>query len=196
MLALVSTKPEEATLESIIDKLAEVLHDADEALEVARRAGFGPADLPNFKNAGVFWSRVVREADHGKTIGGVGAIVAQARARYPGNPFFAAYGGHAAREERASSGPTPDPADARRDVHGIELVLVPGGTFMMGSPDDDELAIIVAGDLERGPDQRQRRQQREILLVEYLRDDDRRDLRRYLLEDPAQRGQAGRVGGQ
>jgi hypothetical protein len=48
MLALVSRKPAGETLESLIDELAKVLHDADEARLVAQRAGFAAGDLPRF----------------------------------------------------------------------------------------------------------------------------------------------------
>lgn len=91
MLGCVGTESEGQTLEALIDELGRVLHDDGEARELARRAGFPAADLPAFDTASVFWSRVVRAADDGKTLGGIGAIVEQAKAKFPGNPFFAAY---------------------------------------------------------------------------------------------------------
>lgn len=97
----VNARPQ-GTLEDLIDELARVLHIVGEARELAQRAGFPVADLPDFDTSSVFWSRVVRAADDGKTVGGVGAIVDQARARFPGNQFFTAYGS-------STSAPTSSP---------------------------------------------------------------------------------------
>jgi len=92
MLGLVRREPGGDALEALIDALAEALHDADEAREVARRAGFAVGDLPAFDTPGKFWSRVVRAvADEGATTGGVEALVEQAKRRRPGNSFLAAY---------------------------------------------------------------------------------------------------------
>lgn len=104
MLGFVGTDPAEHTLEELIDELARVLHDAGEARELAKRAGFPAADLPDFGTARVFWSHVVRGADVGKTIGGIKALVDQARARFPGNRYFAAFGSVLATQDRASEG--------------------------------------------------------------------------------------------
>ncbi|MCX4239750.1 tetratricopeptide repeat protein [Paraliomyxa miuraensis] len=95
------------TLEGLIDELAQVFHEAGEARELAQRAGFPAADLPGFDTAAVFWSRVVRAADVGKTVGGVAAIVEQAKATFPGNRFFAAYGSGTSAPTSASTVPEP-----------------------------------------------------------------------------------------
>lgn len=100
----VTSEANDASLEALIDELARVLHDPGEARELARRAGFSPAVLPAFDTASVFWSRVVRAAHDGRTPGGVVAIVKQAKARFPGNRFFAAYGSTTAT---ASTPPEP-----------------------------------------------------------------------------------------
>lgn len=76
----------------LIGELSRVFNQRDEALHLAQRAGFPVADVPEFGTATVFWERLVQAAEDGKLLGGVEAIVAQARLRFPHNPIFAAHG--------------------------------------------------------------------------------------------------------
>jgi hypothetical protein len=78
--------------DGLIDELSRVFSQPGEALHLAQRAGFPVADVPEFVTATVFWERLVRAAEDGKLLGGVGAIVAQAKLRFPHNPIFAAHG--------------------------------------------------------------------------------------------------------
>ncbi len=78
--------------DGLIDELSRVFSQPGEALELAQRAGFPVAEVPAFVTANVFWGRLVRAAADGKLFGGVGAIVAQAKLRFPHNPIFAAHG--------------------------------------------------------------------------------------------------------
>lgn len=78
--------------DALIDELSRVFAQPGEAHELAQRAGFPAADVPNFVNPTVFWGHLVRAAANGKLFGGVGSIVAQAKLRFPHNPVFAAHG--------------------------------------------------------------------------------------------------------
>lgn len=78
--------------DGLVDELSRVFNQPGEALELAQRAGFPVAHVPEFVTPNVFWGRLVRAAADGKLFGGVGAIVAQARLRFPHNPIFAAHG--------------------------------------------------------------------------------------------------------
>ncbi len=98
MLGLMAREPAGHTLQEFIDELATVVHDAGEARELAIRAGFPVPDLPEFDTARVFWSRVVRASHIGMTLGGVAAIVAEAKAKFPGNQVFASYVASASRD--------------------------------------------------------------------------------------------------
>lgn len=78
--------------DGLIDELSRVFSQPGEALELAQRAGFPVAHVPEFVTPNVFWGRLVRAAADGKLFGGVGAIVVQAKLRFPHNPIFAAHG--------------------------------------------------------------------------------------------------------
>lgn len=79
-------------LDDLVDELSRVFNKSSEAQEVALRAGFPVSDLPAWETANLFWGRLVRAADDGKTLGGVQAIIEQARAKFPRNRIFAACG--------------------------------------------------------------------------------------------------------
>ncbi|MCX4240132.1 sigma-70 family RNA polymerase sigma factor [Paraliomyxa miuraensis] len=126
------TGPGEHTLEALIDELARVLHDAGEARELVLRAGFPVGDLPEFDTAVVFWSRVVRAADVGKTVGGVGAIVELAKTKFPGNEFFAARGSMTSKSVSASTPMVPrgaPPIDNHRANIGQQIIVRGNATF-------------------------------------------------------------------
>lgn len=123
-----STEPGGHTLEALIDELARVLHDADEARELARRAGFPVADLPAFDKASVFWSSIVRAADSGRMLGGVAAIVEQAKTTLPGNRFFAAYGSTTSATVTTTTLPEPGlgPTIDNRSANITQQIVIHG----------------------------------------------------------------------
>jgi hypothetical protein len=82
-------KSDGSTLDDLIDELARVLHEPESARLIVLRSGFPPGDVPNFDVPRVFWSRVIRAAAAGKSVGGVQSIVEAASAQLPGNSFLA-----------------------------------------------------------------------------------------------------------
>lgn len=143
MLGLMGTELEGHTLEALIDELARVLHDADEARELARRAGFPVGDLPAFDTAGVFWSRVVRAADVGRTIDGVGRIVERAKTKFPGNQFFATYG------SAATTSTPPEPSLATKINNHVANI----GQQIVIHDNDTPRAVVVSVPASAGPSQ-------------------------------------------
>jgi Effector-associated domain 1 len=80
------------TDEELIDELARVLVDPDEARLVVERAGFSAGRIPAFHSTPhVFWTAVVRAARHGAIKGRVQALAEAAAERYPGNEIFSRY---------------------------------------------------------------------------------------------------------
>lgn len=75
-------------LEPLVDELARVLNDADEARLVAYRAGVPPAATPAFDLPRVFWHRVIKAAADGNVRGGAGTVAGAATKLYPDNPVF------------------------------------------------------------------------------------------------------------
>lgn len=79
--------------EALIDELARVLYDSDQATLAARNAGFPVQSMPTFRTAQVFWSRIVEDARNGAVRGGVESVASVAARLYPGNPVFTRYRG-------------------------------------------------------------------------------------------------------
>lgn len=77
--------------EALVDELARVLYDSDQATLAARTAGFPVQSMPTFRTAQVFWSRIVEDARNGAVRGGVGSVAAVAAKLYPGNAVFSRY---------------------------------------------------------------------------------------------------------
>jgi hypothetical protein len=77
--------------EALIDELARVLYDSDQAMLAARNAGFPVQSMPTFRTAQVFWSRIVEDARNGAVRGGVGSVASVAAKLYPGNAVFIRY---------------------------------------------------------------------------------------------------------
>lgn len=75
--------------ETLVDQLATVLSDLDEARELVRSVGFPPPDVPFVKTARVFWSLVIQGIRDGKITGGVEPVIEAAAKRFPGNAVFA-----------------------------------------------------------------------------------------------------------
>lgn len=76
---------------TLVDALAEVITDPEEARLVALGAGFPRPDLPAFTTARLFWERVVEAIVDGKTEGGIDALAAEAAKLYPHNPVFSGH---------------------------------------------------------------------------------------------------------
>lgn len=87
----VDKKPGAIALEELVDELARVNHESENARILVLRAGFPAGDLPTFDVPQVFWSRVIRAAASGKHVGGLQALVDEAAKQFPGNVVFASY---------------------------------------------------------------------------------------------------------
>jgi len=77
--------------EGLIDELARVLYEPEDARLLALRAGLPPASLPAFRTSIAFWSTVVWGAEAGQLRGGVKALIDEVVAQYPGNAIFRRY---------------------------------------------------------------------------------------------------------
>lgn len=77
--------------DAIVDELARVLWDGDEARLAVQRAGLPPAMIPAFRQSLTFWTAVADGARNGTIAGGVRALVEQAARLYPGNAVFRRY---------------------------------------------------------------------------------------------------------
>jgi hypothetical protein len=87
----VVTAPMEITDDSLVDELAKVLSDADQARLVAQRAGFSAGHIPAFRMPIVFWTTMVEAARNGAIAGGVKAVAEAAAKLYPANPIYSGY---------------------------------------------------------------------------------------------------------
>lgn len=81
----------EREIKTLVDELARVLWDAEQARTLVLRAGFPPGSVPGFATAQGFWTLVVGQAASGVLTGGVQALVSEAARQYPGNVTFARY---------------------------------------------------------------------------------------------------------
>lgn len=73
----------------VVDQLAQVYRDRDEAILLVARAGFPKERIPDFQRPQVFWAKVAEDARAGAFHGGIRAIVEQALRTHPANPVFA-----------------------------------------------------------------------------------------------------------
>lgn len=123
----------------LVDALAEVITDPEEARSLALGAGFPRADLPAFKTARLFWERVVEAIVDGKTEGGIDALAAEAAKRYPHNPVFSGHRPEAGGE--GLGGPSPSSAaaprfgavDNRGATIGQQVIVQGNATFGSGA---------------------------------------------------------------
>lgn len=120
----------------LVDALAEVIDDPDEARLVALRAGFPREGLPVFKTPRLFWERVVEAILDGKTEGGVDALAAEAAKLYPHNQVFAGQRreaeGEAGVGEESPSVPVASrfgAIDNRRATIGQQVIVQGNATF-------------------------------------------------------------------
>ncbi len=79
------------THELLIDELARVFWQAEQAVLVARLAGFPVQSMPAFKLPRVFWSTVIEAASNGMLPGGVQPIAAAALHEGGANLVFETY---------------------------------------------------------------------------------------------------------
>jgi len=75
-------------LERIVQELARVSSDPDQAVLLATRAGFPREHLPKLTTPLVFWNAVIQAAEDGRLAGGAHPVLAEAARQYPGNPIF------------------------------------------------------------------------------------------------------------
>lgn len=90
-------------------ELARVFHDLDEARDLLRAVRLPLQDVPTVKTARVFWGLVMQALRDGKVVGGVQALVEEARRRYPANPVFGRYGASVGREPGGEGGEFIEP---------------------------------------------------------------------------------------
>lgn len=69
--------------QEIVNTLARLLNDKDQAVMAATRAGIPMAGLPDFRTPLLFWTKIVEEASKGANPGGVRALLDQAAQSYP-----------------------------------------------------------------------------------------------------------------
>ena len=124
----------DAYLEVFIGELARVFSEQDDAKLLARSVGFPPADLPEFKTARVFWSRIIQAFRDGKREDGVRAVAVAAALQYPANSIFVRY---RTWEEPDSFSPRGDgsvEADPRAAHHLAPwaVLLMVGGLTVAG----------------------------------------------------------------
>lgn len=74
--------------ETLLQELARVFAESEEATSVARAAGLPPGRTPAFRLPFVFWSRVIEDARNGAFAGGVRAVARAALQQQPHNPVF------------------------------------------------------------------------------------------------------------
>jgi Effector-associated domain 1 len=132
----------DSTRDELIDELARVMCDAEDAKLVVRRAGFPPGRTPRFDTAEVFWARVIESAENGKATGGVQAIVEEAANRYPANPVFMGYrergGEHGVDRVDQTTKPSAPPIDDDRQLQWVHFVRQSVKLAIIG-------ALLVAG---------------------------------------------------
>jgi len=149
ILLIVDVKPGGKTLEGLVDELARVLSDIDEAKVLVLRAGFPPGSVPSCTTSQAFWTRVVQDAANGRLVGGVQALVDEVAKQYPGNAVFASH--------RAEAAPAPSAGDRASHTQAEQpkgralWKLKLEGELELFSEDDKkavlELLMRVSGDL-------------------------------------------------
>jgi hypothetical protein len=87
----------------LVDELARVIFDPEEAKVLILRAGFPPAGLPSFSTPAVFWSQVVRTTTNGKLVNGMQTLLDEVTKQYPANAIFAAHRSRAVAVARVAS---------------------------------------------------------------------------------------------
>ncbi|MEM9456562.1 MAG: SEFIR domain-containing protein [Myxococcota bacterium] len=75
----------------LVDELARVFYDPDQARVFVTRCGMPPQFIPRFDTSGVFWQKIAIEAQGGKIPGGVPTLGRAAGRDYPGNAVFGQY---------------------------------------------------------------------------------------------------------
>ncbi|MCA9706735.1 MAG: hypothetical protein KDK70_12865 [Myxococcales bacterium] len=80
---------EQGEHERLVNELARVFHEPEEARHLAVSAGLAQESIPAFKLPSVFWAKVVEHARNGGLQGGTERIRAMARKKLPQNPVFA-----------------------------------------------------------------------------------------------------------
>lgn len=79
------------TVERLVEELANVVVDPEDARNVAKAAGFAPARIPVFRMPDLFWNAIVEAAGHGAIAGKVQAVADAAAKLFPTNDVFKRY---------------------------------------------------------------------------------------------------------
>lgn len=79
------------TVERLVEELANVVVDPEDARKVAKAAGFAPARIPVFRMPDLFWNAIVEAAGHGAIAGKVQAVADAAAKVFPENDVFKSY---------------------------------------------------------------------------------------------------------
>ena len=77
--------------QQLVDELARVFWDPQQAKMFAVRVGIQRQDMPQFQNSGDFWMEIALQADDRGIPGGLKAFGKAAAAQYPGNATFKRY---------------------------------------------------------------------------------------------------------
>lgn len=72
----------------VLDELARVFHEKDQAMLLAKDAGFPVQMLPDFRDPRTFWARIFDHALDGVLPGGISSFVHRAAALFPHNQIF------------------------------------------------------------------------------------------------------------
>lgn len=86
--AKATTGVSQETESRLFDELVRVFSDPDQAILLAKKAGFPAERLPIFSTSLVFWTKVVEEAQNGAIEDGFQSIIEHAAIRYPSNRIF------------------------------------------------------------------------------------------------------------
>ncbi len=130
----VATETGVISLEQVIDEIARVLWDSEQARLVVHRAGFPSSMTPRFNTAQVFWTQVIDGAANGMLLGGVMALVDEAAKQFPGNVIFKRYQAQAtgASQAVAETGPTPTPMPTPTPAKPAVILLCTANAAYVG----------------------------------------------------------------
>jgi hypothetical protein len=83
-----ATSEDRISMKAVVDELAKVFWESDNAVSLAAAAGFPKPMMPAFKTPLPFWEEVAHKACDGAIPGGLQPIIDEAAKRYPSNACF------------------------------------------------------------------------------------------------------------
>ena len=84
----VDTSNERVRVEHLLDELATVFSEREQAVLLASKAGFPKSQLPKFTTSLAFWTHVVADARNGAIPGGIQPFLDAAATLFPHNTVF------------------------------------------------------------------------------------------------------------